>query len=941
MLCPVCSTENFDNALQCKSCTSDLNLVRASSASPPSAAGSPFDRSHSAAPLHVSGSNLPTFVSDGGAFTSATGTARARVNSSEIPDFGPRYRVDGKLGEGGMGSVYKAYDRELDRFVALKVIRPELMAHHEVLQRFRQEMLLASRISHKHILRIHDIGDAAGGVKFISMAYIQGRNLAELLEQQKVLPVETAVEISKQLCAALHAAHREGVVHRDLKPQNILIDQNNCVYVSDFGLAKSLENEPQAATAMTSVGQVLGTPRYMSPEQVESAAVDERTDIYSFGLILYEMVTGDLPFQGNSLQLMLGKVQSLPRNPSLLNSKLPPYLVGIIMRCLKKDPQFRYATFDDVLADLESQRFTPAGSATERKKSNLRLSAMYAAGAALLLVIIAGSVWGVRHLTLQRSQSPEIASAPTKFLAVLPFRVSKEQSDLDYLSVGLSEALYAKFFGLKDLQIASPTAVQKTNTNDAVAKIGHELGANLVVSGTMQSAGDRLQIIVQLDDVSKGQHLLTQEFSGVKQDLLTLEDQIYSKLVRSIEVKPSGETLSRVSLHQTENYPAYDVYLKGRNTMRGQLDAKNVKAAIQFYEDAIKQDPGFAVAYAGIADADLRMYRITKENDWAERAVSAAQQAQRLNEDLPEVYFALGSAYVATGKTVEAISTLNKAIALAPNSDEGYRRLGDAFRATGNKDDAIKAYNRAIQLNPYYWFNYNALGSAYLKFNDNPKALEAFRRVTELEPDNAAGYQNLSVVYFSMGDFEKCIPVLQKSLELDKHPIAYSNLGTAYFYLKRYDEAVPMFEQAVKLDPASETNLGNLADAYRWAGKTQQANATYENAIQAGFKALAVNSRDAARMGRMAQYYAKKGDTKHAFEFIRRARVIDAKDSSLVYAEAVIDWLAGKQDAAQKLEEALKAGYPLQAVQNDPELAKLQALPQFAQLAKGHSQQSK
>jgi tetratricopeptide (TPR) repeat protein len=376
--------------------------------------------------------------------------------------------------------------------------------------------------------------------------------------------------------------------------------------------------------------------------------------------------------------------------------------------------------------------------------------------------------------------------------------------------------------------------------------------------------------------------------------------------------------------------------------MRGQLDRKNVEKARVFYEDAIKQDPGFATAYAGIADADLRLYRITKQTDWAEQAVSAAQQAQRLNEDLPEVYFALGSALVATGKNAEAIARLNKAIELAPNSDEGYRRLGDAFRASGNKDEAVKAYNRAIQLNPYYWFNYNALGSAYLKFNDNPKALEAFRRVTELEPDNAAGYQNLSVVYFGMGDFEKCIPVLQKSLELDKDPMAYSNLGTVFFYLKRYSEAVPMFEQAVRLDPGSEANLGNLADADRWAGKTEQANSTYSDAIQAGLKALVVNSRDAAAMGRIAQYYAKKGDSKHALEFVHRARAIDAKDSSLVYAEAVVDWLAGKpEDAAQNLQRALKAGYPLEAVQNDPELAKLQTRPPFAQLAKQTSRQAK
>jgi tetratricopeptide (TPR) repeat protein len=390
-----------------------------------------------------------------------------------------------------------------------------------------------------------------------------------------------------------------------------------------------------------------------------------------------------------------------------------------------------------------------------------------------------------------------------------------------------------------------------------------------------------------------------------------------------------------VSLHETENYSAYELYLKGRNAMRGQLDATNVKAAIGFYEEAVKQDPSFAVAYAGIADADLRMYRLTKENDWAERALSAAQQAQRLNENLPEVHFALGSAYVATGKKTEAISELKKALDLAPNSDEGYRRLGDAFRANGDKDQALAAYNRAIELNPYYWFNYNALGSAYLKFNDNEKALTAFKKVTELEPNNAAGYQNLSIVYFNMGQFEQCIPVLKKSLELDKHPIGYTNLGTVYFYLKRYDEAVPMFEQAVKLDPGSENFAGNLADAYRWAGKTQQANSTYEQAVELGLKGLTVNPRDAARMGRIAQYYAKKGDKVHAADFIRRARAIDPKDATLMYKEAVVNWLAGKQeDALSNVKDALANNYSIQDLRSDPELAKLETLPQFAEISK-------
>ena len=894
----------------------------------PTGVGSPAPGSASSTPVSPNSGQGPS-----GYASVAAAPARTSGTFPSVPDFGPRYRVEGKLGEGGMGSVYKAYDLELDRMVALKVIRPELMANADIVQRFKQELLLASRISHKHILRIHDLGEGAG-VKFISMAFIEGRSLAEVIQAENILPLEKALDIGKQICQALAAAHQEGVVHRDLKPQNVLIDQAQCVHVSDFGLAKSLESDALAATAMTAVGQVLGTPRYMSPEQVECSQVDGRSDIYSFGLMLYEMVTGDLPFQGNTLQLMLGRVQSMPRNPTLLNSKLPPYLAGIIMRCLEKDLARRYQTFNEVLDDLETERSTPAGKTRKRRQITLpHFSATSIAVIVLVLGALIGGGIAVRHYVFGPGTWNQAAAVPTKYVAVLPFRDISEQAGGDYLAEGISEALYAKFFGLKDVQVSSPSDAQKIkNIDDPADKIGRALGVRFVIRGTVQSAGDNLLVVLKLDDVAHGKRLVNKPFHGLRQDILTIQDQLYAELLKTIEGNPSTEDLSRVSLHQTENYAAYEQYLKGKNAMRGQLDAKNVQAAIGFYDQAVKLDPSFAVAYAGISDAQLRMYRLTKENDWAERAVSAAQQAQRLNENLPEVYFAQGSAYVATGKTTEAIAVIKKALELAPTSDEGYRRLGDALRANNNQSEALAAYNRAIQLNPYYWFNYNAIGSAYLKFGDYPKALESFQRVTELEPDNAAGYENTGAVYFTMGQYDKCIPFFQKALDRNKKAIGYSNLGTAYFYVKRYVEAVPMFEEAVRLDPGSDINLGNLADAYRWGGKPEEANATYGKAIELAVKGLAVNSRDAVRMGRIARYYAKKGDKTHALDFIRRARAIDSKDPSLAYAEAVVDWLCDKQgDALQHLSEALQNGYSLQAVKNDPELAKLEALPQFTQ----------
>ncbi|HWU36692.1 MAG TPA: serine/threonine-protein kinase, partial [Candidatus Acidoferrum sp.] len=362
-------------------------------------------------------------------------------------ELGPRYRIESMLGRGGMGAVYKAYDKELNRVVALKLVRPELTGDASSMQRFKRELLLASRISHKNILRIHDLGDVEG-VKFISMAYVEGEDLHHTLERQGRLPLTRALNITRQLCAALDAAHTEGVVHRDLKPQNVLIDGADNAYISDFGLAKSLE---ESAAMMTRTGEVLGTPRYMSPEQVEGKPADHRSDIYSLGLILYEMITGDLPFKGDStFQVMYQRVTQNPKSPKELNPELPDYLVRIVLRCLERGPEARYQQAGDVLRDLESQVApTPSRSVQISLPMPTR---MLAAGAVLALIVIALAIPSVRHSVFRRPQQTVTGPAGIpalsqgKYVAVLPFRVLGDQESLGYVAEGLNEALSTRLF---------------------------------------------------------------------------------------------------------------------------------------------------------------------------------------------------------------------------------------------------------------------------------------------------------------------------------------------------------------------------------------------------------------------------------------------------------------------------------------------------------------
>jgi serine/threonine protein kinase/Flp pilus assembly protein TadD len=851
--------------------------------------------------------------------------------------FGPRYRIESLLGEGGMGKVYKAQDGELSRTVALKLVRPELSNDPSSMDRLKQEILLASKVSHKNILRIHDLGDV-GGLKFISMAYVDGRDLHQIISAEGKLPVARAVRFTRQLCLALEAAHSEGVIHRDLKPQNVLVDLEDQVYVSDFGLAKSLEVH---ASMMTSTGEVNGTPRYMSPEQVESGAVDHRSDLYSLGLILYEMVTADLPFESDSvLQAMYQRVTQGPKNPKTLNPDLPDYLVNIIMRCLEKDPAQRYQHARDILVDLERADSLPPAVSIPALPSTpaprWKKPAVWAAAAVIFLgAAIAVGVPKFRQ-SLFGSGSASSTTGTAKYVAILPFRVNGDDTSLQYTADGIVDSLSAKLFQLKDVHLASPAAAAKVNPKDPPDKVARSLGAKMLVHGSLQASGDRLGIAISLDEPSTGRRIWSKDYSGVKQDLLTLQDQIYAGLELALDVKVSSEERAKSITHSTENISAYELYVKGRSLLGNrQRDENILKQAYDLFASATQRDSHFALAYTGMADAGVNLYNLKKDPSWATQALNAANKANVINSNLPEVHFALGQVYNVTGKRAEAVAELKRALELAPNSDEGYRRLGDVYLRTGQKADALKALQQAVDANPFYWPNHYSLGTAYYQFGDNERALKVLQRATELEPNNATIWTTIGAAQYRLSNWNESIAAFKKALDLKPSALIYTNLGTSYFFLGRYDEARANFEKAVDMKPQDPALVGNLADCYRWLGQQEKANSTYDRAIALAFQTLQTNPRDAVELSNLGLFYAKKHDTARGLDFIRRARELNPNDVDFFYNEAVINTLASRMpEALQSLREALSRGYSVREAYVDPELKDLRQRPEFPALAK-------
>jgi serine/threonine protein kinase/tetratricopeptide (TPR) repeat protein len=562
--------------------------------------------------------------------------------------------------------------------------------------------------------------------------------------------------------------------------------------------------------------------------------------------------------------------------------------------------------------------------------------------AVLMLGATAFTVPEVRHGIFSHiSSAPKTPPAGIppltegKFLAVLPFGIEGDARILGSVAEGLNQELSAKLLALRDVRVASARAAEDVDQRGSLETIARTLGSNLIVHGMVRGDDRKIQINVDLDDVPSSRHILSQvRFSGMRRDLLSLEDQIYTRILQVLELNPSGEEMNRATTRPTSEPEAYELYNEGRSAFRGHPDVNSVKTATRFYKQALAIDGNFALAHASLADASLAMYRETHDTAWIHKAMGAAELAQKLDDNLKEAHLSMAKIYRETGKTEEAIKELRRALQLSPRSDDCYRQLGRVYLDAGRKDLAIMALQNAVTLNRYYWSNQNELGIAYLQIGEYAKGLTAFRRVVELDPTNPIGHQNIGVVYYSQAKYEESIPEFVNAIGLQtSRPDVFSDLGLAYLILGRYAEGLKMLQKSAEMRPNDQAIIGNLADGYRWSGQQKKAMETYDKAIALANKELDVNPKDATILGSLGLYHAKKGNASLANYYIHRARSIDASDRQLIYDQAVMQALANQPGAAmESLRSALEKGIPPGQAMLEPEFGSLRANPAFLKL---------
>ena len=527
-----------------------------------------------------------------------------------------------------------------------------------------------------------------------------------------------------------------------------------------------------------------------------------------------------------------------------------------------------------------------------------------------------------------------------KNLAVLPFAVEGDRNALGYIGEGLGEELSRKLSALRGIQVVSTAPIEAAAAKHAVdlkgspEAIARNLGSNLIVQGTVVEAGGWIHINVSLQDIADRRLLWNRDFPDAVADvnLLDQADQIYSQIVKYLKLKPTQEEQARAA-RPTDKIEAYDLYLKGRNAAHNSRNLTVLKSAIEFYDEAVKKDPHFALAYSGLADANRAMYRETRDVSWANKALGAAQHADSLNNGLPEVHLALGNAYREAGRTEEAITEFQVVRKLSPNSDEPWRLLGRTYTEAGRSSEAIEALRKATTVNPYSLINQNTLGQAYFQLGQYDKALVAFQHVTELDPDNYLGHQNTGNIYFQQAKYDQAIVEFRKAIELQPDADLYSNLGVALLYLKRCPDAIEALEKSAEMHPNEEEVIGNLADGYRWCGQREKARTNYDKAISLAIANLGVNPRDANVLGDLALYYAKTDQASLAGYYIGQARSIDVSNPELIYEEAVVWVLANKPTQAIKsLRLALDKGFSPRRAKLDPDLSPLHGKPEFQRL---------
>ena len=746
-----------------------------------------------------------------------------------------RFRVVRRLGAGGMGEVFLAEDTELERSVALKVMSAELASDPNQRKRFRTEAKAISGLSHPNICVVHEVGETDDGRPFLAMEYVEGKTL-DVIMQQRRLKLGEIIGLGIESAEALSAAHTRNIVHRDIKPGNIMLDRRGRVKLLDFGLAKRvLQEELSEATtahAQTKSGMLLGTPYYMSPEQALGREVDGRTDIFSLGVVLYELLAGQKPFLGKTVgETINNVVNQAPEPLGLENPAYSPALDAIILKCLEKDPEKRYTSANSLADDLVKVRndaarashsreqpvepkkpsimapLAPAESSAERAPNRSRLTMALIAILVFLSLIVAGGILIHSRKGVGPGHLAAANALPQNSVAVLPFDNFSSEPETDYLSDGLTEEITSALSRIQGLKVAARnSAFTFKGKKEDARKVGETLRVSTLLEGSIRKVGKQIRVTAQLINAADGFHLWSETYNRPADDIIAVQEDIARRIAERLQVeiqKPMPAT--------TANLEAHKLYLQARLFWNKRTE-DGLNKAVQYFKLAIDKDPGYAAAHAGLAATYIILPQyspIAKVTDYSPLARAAANRALELDTFCAEAHAVLGNLQFAAKDFKGAEEHYRRAIQLDPNNATAHHWYGRYLMLHGHRDQALTEYSTAVDLDPLSPIIHTTIPMWYYMGGDYDRALQESRNVVNAFPDFPAARESLIAAMLMKGQYDEALPEIEKAQALlPNDPIA--GLPMRGFALARLGEKAEAQKIIAKLE--EQRKLGKFVD---------------------------------------------------------------------------------------------------------------------------------
>ncbi len=877
--------------------------------------------------------------------------------------FAGRYEIIEELGKGGMGRVYRVEDKKTREELALKLIKPEISADKKTIERFTNELRLAHEISHRNVCRMYHLGEEKG-TSYITMEYVPGEDLRNSIRRFGQLPIGKSISIANQICEGLAEAHRLGVVHRDLKSNNIMIDKEGNARIMDFGIARSVKTE-----GLTDSGVMIGTPEYMSPEQVEGKEVDQRSDIYALGVILYEMLTGRIPFEGDTpMSIAIKHKSEAPQDPKSLNFQIPDGLSQMILKCLEKDKQRRYQNTGEVCSELNriEEEIATTQKTALPKKAKAKPTRRHIRPLVIPVILICFIVIVTGYFLLNRKQKPEEPKAVApgestwqKKIVVLPFDNLGSTEDA-YFADGITSEITSRLAVVKNLGVISrQTAIQYERRGKTLKEIGDELGVNYALEGTVlwdkgREGISRIRVVPQLVRTIDDTQIWSEPYERDLNDIFSVQSDIAEKVVEKLDIALLEPEQKALKSRPTENLEAYQFYLHGLDYIESpRWTEEEIKLAVQMFERAVKIDPDFALAFAGLSysHSDLYHFGYDRTEERAVKAKEAAERALDLQPKNPASHLALGRYYYECRRDyAQALSELTAAQREMPNSADIAQYIGFIVRRQGKYEESVRLLKKAFELNPKDTGILTNIGFSYQWMRRYQEADSYYSQALALVPDLtvAWGLRALNQILWQGASEKSRATLKEASTQKDSFIFFYwlvqeCNEGHFKEALDRISSAPGDFY----FGQGDFTPWALLRGfAYRWMEKEQLAQESFKSALALLEREVKKSPEDSRIHSSLGIAYGALGRKEEAVRKGKQAVRLYPVSKDTVFGPARVYDLARifvlveeYDEALIQLEYLLSIPSPYSAVyfHQDPFLDPLKDLPGFKRMIKKYS----